>query len=130
MRTTCEEISSGNIPFYPRSLLNENVRNYPADDSFKGSRQLCELLRGRSGAGPVAIFGPSTPTVANHVEESQPSNFKDTTKLSCEAFLFATFLPYFLHTHNRNVHCLSHLSMILQHRSSSTGLMAVLCSFI
>ena len=50
-----------------RSLVSVDLGNYPGDDSFKASKKLCELIR----PGVVAIFGPNSPTTANHVQGRQ-----------------------------------------------------------
>ena len=40
------------------------MANYPADDSFKASKKICELIL----PGVAAIFGPVSATSSNHVQ--------------------------------------------------------------
>jgi len=47
-----------------KAPVSADIGNFPADDSFKASKKLCELIR----PGVVAVFGPTTPTAANHVQ--------------------------------------------------------------
>ena len=47
-----------------RSRLSDIIGTFPKDDSFKASRRLCELVE----PGVAAIFGPSSPISANHVQ--------------------------------------------------------------
>ena len=47
-----------------RSLVTMDIARYPQDDSFKASKKLCELIQ----PGIAAIFGPSSPFSANHVQ--------------------------------------------------------------
>jgi hypothetical protein len=51
------------LPF-ARSLVSADVANYPADDSFKASKKICELIL----PGVAAIFGPVSATSSNHVQ--------------------------------------------------------------
>ena len=41
-----------------------DVAKYPQDDSFKASKQLCDLV----SPGIVAIFGPTSTLASNHVQ--------------------------------------------------------------
>ena len=47
-----------------RSLVTKSIARYPQDDSFKASKKLCELIQ----PGIAAVFGPSSPFSANHVQ--------------------------------------------------------------
>jgi len=47
-----------------KSLVSEDVGRYPSDDSFKGSKSLCDLI----SPGVAAMFGPTTSATASHVE--------------------------------------------------------------
>ena len=45
-------------------MLSADVGRYPADDSFKGSKKLCDIIQ----PGVSAIFGPTTPATMYHVQ--------------------------------------------------------------
>jgi len=47
-----------------KSIVLTDVGKYPADDSFKASKRLCQMLR----PGVGAIFGPSTESTSEHVQ--------------------------------------------------------------
>eukprot|EP00090_Calanus_glacialis_P018188 TRINITY_DN28216_c0_g1_i1.p1 TRINITY_DN28216_c0_g1~~TRINITY_DN28216_c0_g1_i1.p1 ORF type:complete len:919 (-),score=157.38 TRINITY_DN28216_c0_g1_i1:468-3224(-) len=47
-----------------RSLVTKSIARYPQDDSFKASKKLCELIQ----PGIAAVFGPTSPFSANHVQ--------------------------------------------------------------
>jgi len=47
-----------------KSLVSADVGRYPADDSFKASKKLCEIIQ----PGVSAVFGPTTEAVSYHVQ--------------------------------------------------------------
>ena len=47
-----------------RPLVTKSIARYPQDDSFKASKKLCELIQ----PGIAAVFGPTSPFSANHVQ--------------------------------------------------------------
>ena len=47
-----------------KSLVSADVGRYPADDSFKASKKLCETIQ----PGVSAIFGPTTEAASYHVQ--------------------------------------------------------------
>ena len=47
-----------------KSLITADVGRYPSDDSFKGSKSLCDLVE----PGVAAMFGPVTTATSSHVE--------------------------------------------------------------
>merc|ERR1719244_1132747 len=47
-----------------RAVTAVNVGRYPSDDSFKGSKSLCDLIT----PGVAAMFGPTTSATSSHVE--------------------------------------------------------------
>lgn len=47
-----------------KSLVSADVGRYPADDSFKASKKLCEIIQ----PGVSAVFGPTTEAACHHVQ--------------------------------------------------------------
>jgi len=47
-----------------KSLVSADVGRYPADDSFKASKKLCEIIQ----PGVSALFGPTTKAASNNIQ--------------------------------------------------------------